>query len=446
MIPADGKRAAQTIGLQEGQSVELTEYSLVTADGDCELRIFTLFFRSRSSTQTNVARLLMVMRLTCLLISFLLFCSPLIADFSDSEISLHPTYPGSRPFLISISGTWPTDCHPGEQLPLVNSFDGYTVEIKFEIKVVHVTCNELATPYRSLVDMSGVLDTQPPLSPTLLVRADYDGAVLEQSFSLECPEDDCSESGKLLPERGLYYTPARAKEGLLLARQNQTIVIYPLVYDEAGNAVWLFGAASAADGTFFSPLTRWLGGDCFDCEPTGADAQPTGAGYISVFIERPDTIWVKINERPFSVYHKLVYGYEVFDRDERRPLADLEGRWALSENYGTDPPLGDLSEILPPTFDVALQRIDGPDISPADLTSVVYLVKSVTGQELGQLVCELRPTSPEYSDGCSFIDPTDQAEPLLLFYSEGPSTLSIEYGRPLPAIGAPPSGKAIRLD
>ena len=80
------------------------------------------------------------------------------------------------------------------------------------------------------------------------------------------------------------------------------------------------------------------------------------------------------------------------------------------------------------------------------LETVVYMVSSITGQELGQLYCELRSTSPGYIEGCSFIDPTDQAEPLLLFYSKGPSTLSIEYGRPLPAIGTPPSGEAIRLD
>lgn len=391
----------------------------------------------------------MIKRLQCLWVLLGLLSSPLIADFSNSVVSLHPAHPGPKPFLISISGTWPTDCHPGEQLPIVHSFDGYTVEIEFEIIVVHVTCNEAETPYRSLVDMSAILDTQLPLSQKLSARVDFDGAILEQSLNLVCLDDeDCSESeqGQVLPERGLYTTSARSKEGLLIARQNQTVVLYPLVYDEIGSAVWLFSAAPAIDGAFFAPLTRWNGGDCFNCEPTGAEARSTGAGYISVFTERPDTIWVKINDRPFSEYHKLVYGYGEFERIEARPLADLEGRWALSENYGTDPPLGDLSEILPPVFEVVPETADETDGSSTTLETVFYRVSSITGQELGQLVCELQSTSPGYIDGCHFIDPTDQAEPLLLFYSQGPSILSIEYGRPLPAIGTPPSGKAIRLD
>ena len=236
----------------------------------------------------------MIMRLPCLLLPLVLLSSSLIADFSNSVVSLHPTYPGSGPFLIAISGTWPTDCHPGEQKPIVRSFDGYTVEIEYEIIVDHITCNEVETAYRSLVDMSEIVDSKPTLSQALHVRVDFDGAILKQSFDLECPDGEgCSSSEKrqLLPERGLYITPAHAREGLLVARQNQTVVLYPLVYDEVGSAVWLFSAAPAVDGTVFAPLMRWHGGDCFNCEPTGAEAQPTDAGYISVFTERPDTIW-----------------------------------------------------------------------------------------------------------------------------------------------------------
>jgi hypothetical protein len=43
-------------------------------------------------------------------------------------------------------------------------------------------------------------------------------------------------------------------------------------------------------------------------------------------------------------------------------------------------------------------------------------------------------------------DPTDAAEPLFLFYQDGPSSLTIEYGRPLIAVGVAPGGKANRLD
>jgi hypothetical protein len=47
---------------------------------------------------------------------------------------------------------------------------------------------------------------------------------------------------------------------------------------------------------------------------------------------------------------------------------------------------------------------------------------------------------------CEFIDPTDAAEPLFLFYQDGPSSLSIEYGRPVIDVGIEPGGMAVRLD
>jgi hypothetical protein len=391
----------------------------------------------------------MIKRMLGLMAVFSWSCSPIAADFSQSVASLHPAYPGSGPFLISISGTWPTDCHPGEQFPFVSSFDGHTVEIEFEIRVVHVTCNQAETPYRSLVSMYQILNKTKPLGQTLRVRADFDGLFLDQSLELLCPDgEDCSEGsgGQLRPERGLYTTPGRSREGLLITRQNDTAVLYPLVYNDTGIAEWLFSAAVLADGTFFADLTRWHGGDCFDCEPVDDRARPGSAGHISVYTERPDTIWVQYNDRPFAEYRKLVYGYEVFARPEGSPLTDLTGRWALSENHGTDPPLGDLSDILPPAFDVALDKATGTREHSDALEQVVYLVTSVTGRELGQLVCEWQSMSFEAREVCSFIDPTDQAEPLLLFYPRGPSTVTIEYGRSLPAIGTPPGGTAVRLD
>ncbi|MGH6820707.1 MAG: hypothetical protein ACREDU_07585, partial [Methylocella sp.] len=76
------------------------------------------------------------------------------ADFSHSQAVMHPQFPGTGPFIIEIRGTWPTDCHPGEQKPVVESFDGHRVEIEFETIVVHITCNTRETEFRVLVDLS----------------------------------------------------------------------------------------------------------------------------------------------------------------------------------------------------------------------------------------------------------------------------------------------------
>jgi hypothetical protein len=372
----------------------------------------------------------------------------LAADFSRSQLTAHPLYPADGPFILEISGTWPTDCHPGEQLPFVRSFDGQTLEIEYEIVLAHVICNDFETDFRSLVDVSEAIRQQPALSGAIDVRVDYVGALLEQSLALDCPSSqlcDASAVRQLLPERGLYVTPDRTSEGLLVARQNEVTAIYPLVYDENGSAEWLLGVARIPEDSFFASLNRWEGGACFDCPPGGEEAQKSPVGSLSALVDRADTLQVKLNDRPFTTYRKLVYGYRSFlpgaPGSER--LTGLEGRWALSENEGTDPPLGDLTRFLPPAFDVSFEKAE-PSGGPSNYIS--YLVQSVTGAELGQLVCAGEVRDDDGRPVCDFIDPTDQAEPLLRFYRDGPGSMSIEFGRAVIAIGTPPRGKAVRID
>ena len=77
---------------------------------------------------------------------------------------------------------------------------------------------------------------------------------------------------------------------------------------------------------------------------------------------------------------------------------------------------------------------------------MTYLITTLSGETLGQLVCKGQTGFDGSTNVCEFIDPTDAAEPLFLFYQDGPSRLSIEYGRPLIAVGIAPGGKAVRLD
>ena len=99
--------------------------------------------------------------------------SSLFADFSRSQATLHPRLPGTEPFVIEISGTWPNDCHPGEQKPVVESFDGRKVEIAFEIIIVHITCNSIDTRYRVLVDMSEVVRSTKTIGDLLAIQASF---------------------------------------------------------------------------------------------------------------------------------------------------------------------------------------------------------------------------------------------------------------------------------
>ena len=373
------------------------------------------------------------------------------ADFSRSQVELHPLFPGSGPFIIEISGTWPTDCHPGEQKPVVESFNGQTVNIEFEIIVVHITCNTSDTSFRVLVDMSEAVRTTEPRSDSLLIRVDFQGETLEQTVDLVCPEDsDCANltADQRVAEPGLYYAPNLANQGLLVARQSTGTAIYPLVYDEAGRSEWLFTGNHMVADSFFAEILRLSGGDCFGCEPTGATPDKTPAGHLSVLADRPGVLQVKTNDGLFIEYLSLVFGYRTFPVGPagEQTLVDLEGRWGIGENRGTDPPLGDLTEFFPGAFDLELDEFVPFDTQSGRAGQVSYRLMSPVGDTLGQLLCKGQTGNDGVTAICEFIDPTDAAEPLFLFYQQGPTRLAIEYGRPVIAVGTPPGGLATRLD
>jgi hypothetical protein len=373
------------------------------------------------------------------------------ADFSNSSITLHPVFPSDGPFILEIEGQWPSDCHPGEQRPVIRAFDEDSVLIEFEIIIVHITCNDTVTPYRVLVDMSEVIKADISLGDSLDVVVNFGGSTLEQTVALVCTQDmDCEDlaGGHQNLATGLYYSPGLDKQGILVERQNTGMGVFPLVYDESGGSEWLFSGGRILEDAFFADILRWSGGDCFGCENTGVTPENTPIGHFSILVDGPDILQVKLNDGMFTPYERLVYGYGIFQVGPKgeRTLIDLEGRWGISENRGTNPPLGDLTEFLPGAFDITLEVIVTADNSIQQDGQVSYLVTTLAGETLGQLVCKGQ-TGPDGSTNiCEFIDPTDAAEPLFLFYQDGPSNLSIEYGRAVIAIGVAPGGKAMRMD
>ena len=235
--------------------------------------------------------------------------STALADFSRSQAVLHPQLPARGPFIIEIAGTWPTDCHPGEQKPVVAAWDGQAVKIEFEIIVVHVTCNEADTPYRVLVDMSEAVRTLEPMGDTLDLQVDYQGATWEQSIPLACPPgDDCTVDKAVSqgPDPGLYQAPGLQNQGLLVARQNDATAVYPLVYDESGLSRWVFAGNLMQEDAFFAEILQFSGGDCLGCEPTGAMPDMTRVGYLTVLADRPGVLQVKVNDGLFTEYRSVV--------------------------------------------------------------------------------------------------------------------------------------------
>ena len=182
--------------------------------------------------------------------------------------------------------------------------------------------------------------------------------------------------------------------------------------------------------------------------PTGTIPEMTPIGHLSVLADRPGVLQVKVDDGLFVPYQSLVFGYQVFQvgPDGEETLIDLEGRWAISENRGTDQPLGDLMAFFPGSFDIELEAIIPADSEIQQTGQVSYLVTTLSGEILGELVCRGQTDAYEQSNVCEFIDATDQAEPLFLFYQQGPSSIAIEYGRPDVAAGIAPGGEVTRLD
>jgi len=177
------------------------------------------------------------------------FCSNIVwADFSNTSIELHPFYPLDGPFVIEINGDWSNDCHPGEQLPVIKSYDGNSVLIEFDIIVVHVTCNQFTTPFRVLVDMSDVVGTVGGNFSNLDITVRFGGDKFGETVMLDCgPVAPCPEPpvDNIEPEKGLFHSTQLENQGLILARQNQAMAAYPLVYDEAGDSEWLFSGGKS---------------------------------------------------------------------------------------------------------------------------------------------------------------------------------------------------------
>ena len=221
-----------------------------------------------------------------------------------------------------------------------------------------------------------------------------------------------------------------------------------MVYDEAGNSSWLFTGGLMSEDAFFADVLAFNGGDCFGCEPGGATPDMSSIGHLSVLADRPGVLQVKVNDGLFTEYRSLVFGYWTFAVGPagEQTLIDLQGRWGLSENHGTDPPLGDLTEFLPAVFNLDREEIVTANPGLQQDGQVSYLATGPTGEPVGQLLCKGRTAADGVTGLCEFIDPTDAAEPLFLFHQLGPSRLMIEYGRPVIAIGRAPGGKAVRLE
>jgi len=325
------------------------------------------------------------------------------ADFANTGVYAHPLYwVSSEPYLLDIKGNWTSDCHPGEQKPVISEYTGDSVLIEFEIITEHVTCNDILTPYRVLVDMSDVVDDVPGEFFSIDVSIRFGGDEHMERVFRGCPL--CSPPPPprdVKPESGIYYSNGLEKQGLLIARQNQRMGAYPLIYDESGSSEWVLGPGGIVEDVFFAELYESTGGQCLGCPQPDDPPQMGAVGKISMLMDSEGIIQVKINDGLFRTYEPSQFGYIEFtvmglEDNGAYTIPDLSGRWAFSDNNSwftttTPPP----TEILPLVFDINLKTLNPDDPVPPAITPpppqyAGYSVLNIDGEPVAELLCGYR--------------------------------------------------------
>jgi hypothetical protein len=373
------------------------------------------------------------------------------ADFSDAGFQLHPAQPrDEEPYLIEVSGEWPTDCHPGEQKPIIRDYTGDTALIEFEIIVEHVTCNDVATPYRVLIDMSDVIDSVPGAFIEIEVSLRFGGTEFTRTLILVCICSPVPVGPHINPEAGLYHHDGFEAQGLLLARQDKRMAAYPLIYDESGSSEWVFGPGGIVEDVFFSTLYELTGGQCLGCPLPDELPDLNEVGKITLLMDSQGLVQMKVNDGLFMAYEQTEFGYgefEITDIVNRTNIRvpDLRGRWAFVEDNNEDGRLmtASPSSILPLVFDVVLKDVDPPPIvtGPPPL-SVFYSILNIEGEPVAEMFCEYRSAAD-----CDLRSPTMDDDDK--WYSV--NMLSIErmiMTNLAPMVGGVTSGKGtvVRID
>jgi len=325
------------------------------------------------------------------------------ADFSDAFFQLHPAQPrGGEPYLIEITGEWPTDCHPGEQKPVIRDYTGDTALIEFETIVEHVTCNDVVTPYRVLIDMSDVIDGVTVGSIEIEILLSFGGTEFTKTLILLCTCSPVPVGPSINPDAGLYVSDGFEAQGLLLARQNQRMAAYPLIYDESGSSEWVFAPGGIVEDVFFATLYELTGGQCLGCPLPDELPDLNAVGKITLLMDSQGLVQMKVNDGLFMAYEQTEFGYGEVDigGNPTVRIPNLSGRWAFVDS-DIQPYLGSPSptSILPLVFDIFLKppptigvpppvNIPPPPIGTPPPGNASYWIRGIEGEQVAEMRCE----------------------------------------------------------
>lgn len=374
------------------------------------------------------------------------------ADFSNAEFLLHPLLPFSDPYLIEMTGEWQTDCHPGEQKPVISAYTGDTVLIEFETIVEHVTCNDVVTPYRVLVDMSDVVGDLEGFFEEIEITVRFGETEVTHMATLACICSPEPRGPHINPEEGLYYSSGLEKQGLLLARQNERMGVYPLIYDDVGSSEWVFGGSGIDEDVYFADLYELTGGQCLGCPVPDEPPQMDIVGKISMLMDSEGVVQVKVNDGLFTTYEQSEFGYGSIDvgGSPSRNIPDLRGRWAFVDvDFDTPVPPDSETSMLPLVFDIVRLRV-GP--TPPSPTYVTFELRDINKVPFAEMRCDYLNEDDEVVDdlvcdlyGPNLEDATSVFSVKFLSIERILITLT-DYTGPVIGGGFQFSGTAVRID
>lgn len=398
----------------------------------------------------------------------LLFATTGWAEFSPNGYLIHPWYLGvNEPFIVELVGEWPNDCHPGEQKPVITDYTGNTALVEFETIVVRDTCNDVPTPYRVLIDMSDVVGSLE--GDYLLV--DITVRFAGEQMLVEAPHPCahlCSPAPlprDIKPEAGLYHGDDLDKQGLLLARQDQRMAAYPLIYDESGSSEWVFAGGGIKENVFFADLYELTGGQCLGCPAPEDTTQMNVVGKISMLTDSEGVVQVKVNDGLFVPYEQTEFGYgsrDVGGHPNRR-IPDFSGRWAFINDSpmaaGEPVPSGDPS--LAYVYDIQLESVEVnlppivPETPPMEAGNAVFSLRSKLGEKMPDMTCTYVPEVKDldgevyydYFDAQLECDIFDLEEPTNRIYVVKASSLDrLTFHWTGPITSTPEPLVAVRID
>ena len=376
---------------------------------------------------------------TSLTLLLLLVATAAPAQWDDAEILTHPRVPETRPFVLEVHGTWGNACNPSAAEPVITHFDGESLEIDFVVDQCPPT---LSVPYqyRVLVDISPAFEGDESYDTRLDVTLRFGDNVLEETILLRCFLcDPPPPAQRVFPEPGLYQAFGHEKQGLLLARQDERLAVYPLVYDEEGASEWLFAGGGIDGNAYFAPLYQASGGQCLGCPPPIEPPNLEPIGAVTMVFDSQGIVQMQIDDGPFVEYRQSDFGRAIRGAN----LPDLAGVWAILESEPATPPEGtaSLASVLPYVFELRYVEPD-PDVIYLLPPHVLFNARDLDNQLVADFLCESNAPF-----NCQISVPNNgNAEFLFNTTLQSLDRMSVTTYAPLPDGVEPPTAVIVRAE